>query len=74
MSERAITEEQVKTALTIRIKILDAMNQSTSELLDRYEAVHSEDECECSPEWKALALIQGRLESAIERAKGILNK
>lgn len=74
MSERTTTEEQVKTALTIRIKVLDAMNQSTSELLDRYEAVHSEGECECSPEWKALALIQDKVESAIEQAKRVLNK
>lgn len=74
MSERAITEKQVKTALTIRIKVLDAMNQSISDLLDRYEAVHSDGECSCSPEWKALSLIQFRTENMINRAKEILGK
>lgn len=74
MTERTATEEQVKTALTTRIKILDAMNQSISDLLDRYEAVHSDGECSCSPEWKALSLIQFRTENMIKRAKEILNK
>jgi hypothetical protein len=74
MSERAITEEQVKMALTTRIKIFEATNQALTELLDRYEAVHSDGECSCSPEWKALSLIQFRTENMIERAKEILGK
>lgn len=73
-AERINTEKQVESALTTRLKILEVLSDTSKQLLDRYEAVHSEGECSCSPEWKALSLIQYRLENMVNRAKEILNK